>query len=332
MEKISIIIPVYNAAKFLPKCIESCINQTYKSIEIILVIDGSPDDCYEISKFYEWKDPRINVINQVNKGVANARRVGFESSLGKYIYFLDADDYIESNSLEVLRDKLITEDADIAIGGTIYEDIYGNLVAKWINTISIKSKTDYLKAIFNLAIQPSIWGRLIKREIFQPVYIPCKLILGEDFLANIMMICYSTKINIVCDPSLLYHYVVYNDSITNTTKDENLMKYTDEISKILIKHNLEESVIEEWSYFRVVRTWRYYLRCGGKKYLKDKGFVKNFYNRYYSVIKKKLSLIERFELQLYKYNRFLAYNFSRIYVKLDKYKKLIREKIKWTSC
>jgi hypothetical protein len=94
------------------------------------------------------------------------------------------------------------------------------------------------------------------------------------------------------------------------------MIYTDDICEILMNQNLEESVINEWAYFRVIKSWRYYLRRGGKQYLRNKAYVRNFYNKYYSIIRSKLTITERFELNLYRYNQFLGYNFSRVYSKI----------------
>lgn len=322
MGKVSIIIPVYNTAKLLQKCIDSCINQTYPDIEIIIVIDGSPDNSYEIAKSFQEKDERIKVINKQNEGLPKTRRAGFDSSTGQYIFHLDSDDYIESNTIELLLKDLLRENADIVIGGTIYEDKNGRFITEWISKTSGDLKTDYLNDIFNSRLQPNIWGRLIRREIFQPVYVPSKYNCGEDFLANIMMICYARDIKIIIEPALLYHYLNYNESLTNTWPAELLMPYTDLIASILIEYDFEEAVMPNWAWFRIIKSWRYYLRCGGKNLLKDKKYISSFYNKYFQIIKDRLSPIEKFELILYKYNQPVAWTFSRVYLK---YLKLIRK-------
>ena len=317
-EKVSIIIPVFNAANSLPKCIESCLHQTYTDIEIIIVIDGSPDNCLEIAKKYQEKDNRIIIINQENKGLPLSRRIGFEKSKGYYVYHLDADDYIEPVTIETLLNKINSSNADIVIGGTIYEDKNGEIITSWISKTSGDKQINYLKDIFVSDLQPNIWGRLIKRRIFEPVYVSSKFQCGEDYLANILMICSFSGIKIETEPALLYHYVVYNGSLTNTWGSEFFMPYTDEIADILIANNLEEHVMEEWAYFRVIKSWRYYLRRGGKKYLKNRKYVSDFYLKYYPAVKKKLTLIEQFELNLYRYSQFAGYQFSRVYVKMLK--------------
>ena len=94
-ELISIIVPVYKVEKYIDRCVESIINQTYKNIEIILVDDGSPDNCPKICDEWAKKDKRIRVIHKENRGVSSARNVGIDVAKGKYIGFVDSDDYIE---------------------------------------------------------------------------------------------------------------------------------------------------------------------------------------------------------------------------------------------
>lgn len=316
--KVTIIIPVYKTAEFLRKCLDSCINQTYQDIEIIIVIDGSPDDSYDIAKTYQERDNRIQIINKVNEGLPKTRRVGFDASTGDYILHLDSDDYIENNTISVLLTAMLQEDAGMVIGGTIYEDYKGQKTTTWISKISGNHKTDYLNDIFSSNLQPNIWGRLIKREIFQPVFVPSQYSCGEDYLANIMMICYNPGIKITIEPSLLFHYVVNKDSLTNTWPAEAFMPYTEKIAEILNEFNLESLVLEDWAYFRVIKSWRYYLRRGGKEYLKDKKFVEKFYQKYFQVVKNRLRIIERIELNLYTFNQPVGWIFSRFYLKFLK--------------
>ena len=99
---ISVIIPVYKVEKYLNKCVDSVLNQTYKNLEIILVDDGSPDKCPEICDEYAKKDDRIKIIHKQNGGLSDARNVGIEKSTGEYITFIDSDDYVDSNYIEQL--------------------------------------------------------------------------------------------------------------------------------------------------------------------------------------------------------------------------------------
>lgn len=136
MEKISIIIPVYNVKKYLNDCIQSVINQTYNNLEIILIDDGSTDGsgdyCDEIAK----KDSRIFVYHKTNGGLSEARNVGIKISTGKYITFIDSDDYIENLYIETLYNSLIEYKADIAI------------VNKYHYCIAIANQKELLKKHF----------------------------------------------------------------------------------------------------------------------------------------------------------------------------------------
>ena len=99
---ISIIVPIYKVEQYLPRCVDSLINQTYQNLEIILVDDGSPDRCGEICDEYAKRDQRIKVIHKQNAGVAEARITGFETSIGEYIAFVDSDDYVDSEYIRHL--------------------------------------------------------------------------------------------------------------------------------------------------------------------------------------------------------------------------------------
>ena len=112
--KISVIVPIYKTEKFLSKCIDSIINQTYKNLEIILVDDGSPDNCPKICDEYAQKDNRVRVIHKENGGLSSARNAGIEIATGDFIAFVDSDDWIDSEMYESLVDLEEKHNADIA--------------------------------------------------------------------------------------------------------------------------------------------------------------------------------------------------------------------------
>ncbi len=114
---VSIIVPVYKVEKFLEKCIVSIINQSYPYLEIILVDDGSPDNCPIICDDFAKKDSRIIVIHQENLGLPKARESGFLKSTGDYIYFVDSDDYIETDCIKILIEHAHMSNADIVVAG-----------------------------------------------------------------------------------------------------------------------------------------------------------------------------------------------------------------------
>ena len=113
--KISILVPVYNVEQYLPRCIESVLTQDFQDWEMILVDDGSPDKCPQICDEYAKKEKRIRVVHKVNGGLVSARLAGFEASVGKYLMFLDSDDYLLPDALSILYNK-IEEGYDLVRG------------------------------------------------------------------------------------------------------------------------------------------------------------------------------------------------------------------------
>ena len=115
LPKVSIIVPIYKVEKYLNRCIDSILNQTYKNIEVILVDDGSPDRCGAICDNYSKIDKRIKVIHKKNEGLAEARNAGIKIATGEYISFVDSDDFINKNMYKVLYENAIKYDADISM-------------------------------------------------------------------------------------------------------------------------------------------------------------------------------------------------------------------------
>ena len=122
--KVSVIVPVYNADKYLHQCVDSILAQTFTNIEVLLIDDGSLDDSGKICDDYAQKDSRVRVLHKENGGVAAARQTGLDASTGDYIIQFDSDDYVESNIIELLVKKVMEEEADIVICD--YDNVYEN--------------------------------------------------------------------------------------------------------------------------------------------------------------------------------------------------------------
>ena len=118
---ISVIVPVYKTEKYLNKCIESIVNQTYENLEIILVDDGSPDNCPSICDSWAEKDKRIKVIHKENAGVSAARNSALEIFSGKYVSFVDSDDWIDNDCIEYLYNSVVSTGADVVCACIYYE-------------------------------------------------------------------------------------------------------------------------------------------------------------------------------------------------------------------
>ena len=201
-ELVSIIVPVYNSEKYLKKCIESIINQTYKNLEILLINDGSKDKSKEIC--IEFNDSRIKFIDKENEGVSTSRNIGLESAEGKYIAFVDSDDYIEKKYIEKLLKVLKAQNADCVICG--YNRIYENKTEKITKEKElILNKEEFLKTILNVQNGTGFcWGKLWKAEIIKNIQFDPKVFIGEDALFCMMSCKNINKIYILNEA--LYNY------------------------------------------------------------------------------------------------------------------------------
>ena len=175
MEKISIIVPIYNVEKYLEKCIKSILSQTYKNLEIILVDDGSPDKCGMICDKYKEIDDRIIVIHQENKGLSGARNTGLKNANGKYVCFIDSDDYINEHMIETLYENLIKTGSDISICDFFQVKENENIKIKKIeNAVKIMNKQECLKKLLYHKYKLDIvtWNKLYKQELFNNIEFP----------------------------------------------------------------------------------------------------------------------------------------------------------------
>lgn len=261
-ELISIIIPVYNAEKFLKRCIESVINQTYKNIEIILIDDGSTDDSFNICQKYMDMDSRIIAIHKENQGVSFARNEGIRISKGIYITFIDSDDWIEKNEIEVLYKKLKEKNVDI-VRGNYYQDddngIYkhGNLL-NFENTIIGKNdkiqRNELLKNILNGKFLSYVWLLLIKKSLLTENNIMFKenIVLMEDTIFYTELCSLDNSIYIY--DSKLYHYYDNNKSATKSIENierniDCILKVNKILKDVVIKRNMSK---KEW--YKIIDT------------------------------------------------------------------------------
>ena len=161
MAKISVIIPVYNVEKYLSKCLDSVVNQTLKDIEIIVVNDGSPDNSQKIIDDYTKKYKNIKSFVKKNGGLSDARNFGIKKASGKYIAFLDSDDYVTEDMYEKMYKKAISHNFDIVVCDLNY--VYDDRIVKAYS--NIKDDTTNIKNVM-INIYPAAWNKIFKRELF----------------------------------------------------------------------------------------------------------------------------------------------------------------------
>ena len=213
---LSIIVPVYKVENYLPKCIDSILAQTFTDFELILVDDGSPDDCPALCDATAEKDARVRVIHQKNGGLSAARNAGLDAARGAWIGFVDSDDYIEPEMYEVLYQAVQSTGADLALCDYAEVDEAGKPCPPMHVSLSEGELTGQklLKRASGLMVQLA-WNKLYRRAIFTQLRYP-EGKLNED-LFLIPEVCLQIQKAVVV-PKALYYYVQRGGSIMNESK------------------------------------------------------------------------------------------------------------------
>ncbi|HFI0568222.1 TPA: glycosyltransferase family 2 protein [Streptococcus suis] len=214
---VSIIVPIYNVEKFLPRCIESICNQTYENIEILLINDGSTDESEQICVDFMARDPRIRYFLKENGGLSDARNYGIERACGKYLAFIDSDDFVESDFILRLYDALVQQNASVAIAGFSKVDENGTILKKeqLENEELVLTGREVCKKLHSEKGQVFVvaWNKLYKKELFTNLkYAKGKL--HEDEYLAYQLFYEIERIAIV--EEFLYYYVERRESITRT--------------------------------------------------------------------------------------------------------------------
>lgn len=223
----SVIVPAYNAEKYLKRCLSSIICQTYQNFEVIVIDDGSVDSSFEIANSFCIKDSRFKVVKQENSGSQASRANGVKVCNGNYITFVDADDYIDSDYFEIVSKKLAEHYPDVFCVGCIKE--FNSKSEVVLNRISTGFyEGDSLKDIVSKVLfygdnyyEPGIlaanWSKFFKRSLAKKIFpqVSAVLKMGEDAVCTYSSIGFSSSIEI-CNEIYKYHYVNNSESIVNT--------------------------------------------------------------------------------------------------------------------
>lgn len=238
---ISIIIPVYNAEKTIQRCLESVLCQTFKSIEIICVNDGSTDNSLQVLRDYEQKDKRIVIIDKENGGSNSARKAGLNVAQGEYIGYVDSDDWVESSMYEELYNCIIKKDVDMVCSGFIRE---GNYISEEYDSISqgkydAEKKKKLLDNIifnmdkFDLGISGALWSKLFKKSIMLKAQkrVPDSITIAEDKMIVLTYALYCESVYVV--KKAWYHYVINSTSLTQKP-NPNYLENVNEVYKYFL--------------------------------------------------------------------------------------------------
>lgn len=210
-ELISIVIPVYNVKKYIDRCLDSVINQTYQNIEVILIDDGSTDGSSEKCEEWSRRDLRIRVFHKENGGLSEVRNIGIGVSSGKYILFVDSDDCISRDMCSKLLKMLLENEADIAVGGVNRFTDFPTVTNISEDSICVDKyyaleqiATDYRWCV--------AWGKLYRREILSDIRYPKGKIHEDEFVIH--QVYYKCR-RIVYTDDALYHYYYNSNGITS---------------------------------------------------------------------------------------------------------------------
>ena len=203
--KLSVIVPIYNVEKYLPKCLDSLVNQTLKDIEIIIVNDASPDNSKKIIEKYLKKYKNIKYFEKENGGQGSARNLGLKHAKGKYIAYVDSDDYIELDMFEKMYNKAVEDNSDVVICGHNLVDLNYNVVDKYLPVITGNIKEDIL--LGNMAV----WNKIYKKDIIDIDFREKLWYEDIDFTAKLLL--GNKKISFVNEA--LYNYLLRPGSTMN---------------------------------------------------------------------------------------------------------------------
>lgn len=287
MDLISVIVPVYNVSGYLRQCINSLLRQTYNNLEILLIDDGSTDDSGKICDEYIMKDKRIKVFHQDNKGLSGARNTGIKNMSGKYITFVDSDDFVSDNYIQELYKLLILNDADIScvLGNKFWGENIQNTVEENEEEIKVYDKQEALKRmLYRKGVNSYAWGKLFQREMFNDICFPEGL-LFEDVRTIYKL--YDKAGKIVVSMQRLYYYRQRGGSIVNsefTPKKIQQVTASEEIVQFM-KDNYPEltTAAISKSFIAAIDIFR---RIPRGTYFKEEQYLKNLIKKYRMIVLK----------------------------------------------
>ena len=255
MAKVSVIVPVYKVENYLRKCVDSLLNQTLTDIEIILVDDGSPDNCGKICDEFAAKDHRVKVIHKQNEGLSIARNVGIMAATSPYIGFVDSDDYVAADMYEILYENLVENSADISVCG-LYDCYSEKKIPQFAGKefLILDNKNALKTALEGVKFSVNAVNKLFKKDLFSEVKFP-KGKLSEDAFTIPKVLSLAEKV--VFDSAPKYFYVHRGESITTSSfkpQDFNVVEAYQENFN-LVKNDFSE--LTKQAEFRLLWSYTY---------------------------------------------------------------------------
>lgn len=267
---ISVIVPVYNVADDLPRCLDSILAQKYPRIEMIAVDDGSSDHSGKVLDEYAQRHANIRVIHQENGGVTSARLRGVAEASGEWIGFVDGDDEIEPDMYERLLQNALKYDAEISHCG--YQMHFADGRVNYFHNTGILEKQDKITALRELLsgerVEPGLWNKLFHKSLFEGLAMPADIKINEDLLMNYYL--FATADQTVYDDWCPYHYIVRSSSASRAKLNAHKIYDPIGVKEVIRKtapDNLQEDA--QRAYINTCINTYHVLMCAGAEYGAD---------------------------------------------------------------
>ena len=322
MYKVSVIIPVYNVEEYLPKCLDSVVNQTYKNLEIICVNDCSPDNCDKILQEYADKDERIKIINrEKNGGLSAARNTGMDAATGEYIYFIDSDDWIDDDYIEKMVEAATNNHAEVVVNTNILSEEEGKVPKQHLpqNTENfVQDKfLDAQSCIFNIIW--NTWAYLWKKSFLDKINarFPEGYVI-EDMYFQATTLVYLNQLYIIRNST--YHYIQRPSSIMGSLSSKSLIPIIKIMNKIYDYYS-SNNLIDKISVCLISNML--FPNCNSDK-LKQCLLLKDYFSKIYIFVRNNQNLYSNTALMLFED---VLYNFPKA-LKTDYTKLALLEKLR----
>lgn len=253
--KFSIIMPVYNVEKYVEKAIRSVMNQTYKNFELIVVNDGTKDNSMDIIKKLQKEDKRIKIFNKENGGLSSARNFGLKYATGEYVCFIDSDDYVYENYLEVLYNEILNKESDLIIFGYNVDVVDSNeIVLKEFDILENYQEFNKKNKLYfeNVSMIGYAWNKCFKRSIIEENNLTYEE--GTSYIEDIIFNCDFIKkcTNIIIIPNIIYHYVQRERETLGRKSYNNMLeldlRYSEKLKQILLLLNNSRRKVDKTIY------------------------------------------------------------------------------------
>lgn len=255
LSKVSVVVPIYKVEKYLGKCVDSIINQSYKNLEIILVDDGSPDNCGRMADEYAAKDYRIKSVHKENGGLSDARNFGIQHVTGEFTLFVDSDDWVAENMIEVMVNNIILFKADVVQSAFYYafEDhlLFDNrYYAKDEPPTILDNNALMTELVINERVKNFAWGKLYKTHLIKDIAFVKGVLFEDVFWAHKVM--HRVKTYLLLHQPMFY-YLQRADSIVSnyTTRNLDIIKGLKERHRFIEKFYID---LENESYKMILKT------------------------------------------------------------------------------